>query len=111
VSGDRILCELGRLLTDTTRGGDVACRYGGDEFIVFLPGCSSKEAQRRAEELCKHVEALSVSHRGRQLARFTISIGTATYPRHGATAIHLLRVADRALYRAKAAGRNRVIAA
>jgi diguanylate cyclase (GGDEF)-like protein len=105
-AGDAVLREVGSLLAANSRGGDIACRYGGDEFILILPESSSSDTLRRAEHLLESVRLLQL---GREPGgRITASIGVASFAEHGTTAGALLRAADKALYRAKAEGRDRV---
>ena len=107
-AGDALLRELGVWLASQLRQGDVPCRYGGEEFVLILPGASLEGTRARAERLREAVRLLRVQHRDQALDPITVSLGIASYPLHGATADALLRAADLALYRAKADGRNRV---
>ena len=107
-AGDVLLRELGALLKRSIRGGDVACRFGGEEFVLILPEAALEIAQRRAEELREKTRQLSVIHRGQALGIITVSLGVAAYPKHATTAEAVLRAADTALFRAKADGRDRV---
>ena len=109
--GDMLLREIGRLLQGVIRGGDVACRYGGEEFALVLPGADIDTTRQRAERLRDAARNLLVSHRGHTVGAVTLSAGTAAYPEHGITGEVLLQAADAALYRAKAAGRDRVVTA
>ena len=106
--GDALLAQFGQLLQSMTRGEDIACRYGGEEFTLILPEAGSDAAFQRADAIRAAVEAMQVTHLGAALGKVTVSIGVATYPEHGATPDGLMRLADDALYRAKRAGRNRV---
>jgi len=110
-AGDTLLRELGQLLKANVRGGDVACRFGGEEFVLILPETTLDDAKQRAEELREKSRLLTVVHHGQALGIITISLGVATFPECAATAEALLRSADAALYRAKAEGRNRVVTA
>ncbi len=92
------------------RGGDVAARYGGEEFVVMLPGANEAGAARFAERLRAAIEHATIEFGGRSLA-VTASLGVAIWPGDAADAESLLDAADRALYAAKAAGRNRVVTA
>ena len=107
-AGDALLHELGALLAGTTRGGDIVCRYGGEEFLAVLPGADIGDALQHAEKLRGEAAALTVHHRGKALPNCTISLGVAVYPESAAQAGELLKAADNALYRAKEEGRNRV---
>lgn len=108
-AGDTLLRELGSSLQTYIRGEDVACRYGGEEFILILPDTTLDAARQRAEQLRAAVKELAIQHRSRRLKSVTISAGVALFPDHGTTADAVLRAADLALYKAKAEGRNRVV--
>lgn len=110
-AGDAVLSALGQMLLNKVRKEDVACRYGGEEFTVILPETSKQTAYERAEELRQLVHGLHLEHHGQSLGGITISLGVAVYPQHGEDPEALLRAADKALYQAKHAGRNRVVAA
>jgi diguanylate cyclase (GGDEF)-like protein/PAS domain S-box-containing protein len=107
-AGDTLLRAVGAVLQEHTRGDDIVCRYGGEEFMLVLPGASLAATQQRAEELRTEVQALMVEHGGQALAQVTVSLGVAGFPAHGTTADSLIRAADQALYQAKRGGRNRV---
>lgn len=110
-TGDILLRELGSFLKKYTRGEDIACRYGGEEFILILPEASLDNTHRRAEELRKGVrERLQIKRHGKIL-NITISLGVAVFPEHGPAADNAVSAADAALYRAKAEGRDRVVVA
>ena len=94
---------LGSLLRVTIRESDIACRFGGEEFLVIMPGASEENAWQRAELIRKE---FSQMQSGSLETYSTISIGVAVYPQHGLSANDLVRAADMALYRAKDAGRN-----
>lgn len=87
----------------------LVCRYGGDEFVGCFPGLAHSEAYKLAETVRSAVETAHLVRDGVVLD-LTISIGVATYPDHGERPQELFTIADRALYRAKRAGRNRVSA-
>lgn len=110
-AGDALLRELGQLLIAGIRGGDVACRFGGEEFVLIMPETTLENAKQRADELCEKTRQLIVTYRGQALGIVTVSIGVAAYPKHGMTGEALLRAADKALYQAKAEGRDRVVVA
>jgi diguanylate cyclase (GGDEF)-like protein len=90
--------------------GDLPARFGGEEFAVILPGTDEKGAVRMAERVRQALEAERLVFEGARLV-VTASFGAAVWPRDGVEAAALLSAADRALYAAKQAGRNRVIAA
>jgi len=110
-AGDMILHELGSLLLKHVRGEDIPSRYGGDEFIIILPGASQEIIQERAELLQEHTRHLNIQFDGRTLEPITLSLGVAVSPKDGATSALILRSVDAALYRAKHEGRNRVVVA
>jgi diguanylate cyclase (GGDEF)-like protein len=103
VEGDAALRQVGHVLSASIREDDTAARYGGDEFLVLLPGATKERAQAVAEHLRRTVEGLGLD--------LTLSAGIATFPEDAASGVGLVRAADHALYEAKAAGRNRVVAA
>ncbi|GAB3316747.1 diguanylate cyclase [Luteimonas notoginsengisoli] len=104
--GDAVLAQFGKLLAEHSRGEDIACRYGGEEFTLILPEAPPAAALQRAEAIRSAVEAMRVQHMGHDLPPVTVSIGVASFPADGNTPDALLRVADAALYRAKHNGRN-----
>jgi diguanylate cyclase (GGDEF)-like protein len=110
-AGDAVLREVGAVLRSFFRGEDVACRYGGEEFALVMTDTSAEGALARASQLREQVHQLSLSFRRQALGPVTISVGIATLPLHASTAEVLLRVADKALYRAKHEGRDRVVLA
>jgi diguanylate cyclase (GGDEF)-like protein/PAS domain S-box-containing protein len=110
-AGDEILRELGGLLLRQVRGEDIACRYGGDEFIIVLPDASREVTRERAELICEHAKRFHLQFEGQSLAAVTLSLGVAVFPEHGATSTGILRAVDTALYRAKREGRGRVVVA
>lgn len=114
-TGDDLLRELGAMVKTVIRGHDIACRYGGEEFTLILPGADLSAAQRRAEELRIKVRSnlrLKVAGpEGATMVSVTLSLGVAVYPGHGADKAALLKAADMALYQAKKGGRNVVMTA
>jgi len=110
-AGDALLRALGNLLKESTRGQDVVCRYGGEEFAFVLAGASLDAARTRAELLREDVKQLNAQHGGQLLGAVTLSIGIAVFPDNGDSAEQLLKAADDALYRAKESGRDRIVCA
>lgn len=108
-AGDIVLAAIGDLLKGKVRGGDIACRYGGEEFALVLPATGGDAAERRAEDIRLAIAGLRLSHAEKRLGKITASFGIALFPDHAGDTDSILRVADVALYAAKGAGRNRVI--
>jgi diguanylate cyclase (GGDEF)-like protein len=109
-AGDLVLRELAAVLRRSARASDVACRYGGEEFLVLLPECPFDAALRKAEQLREEVAKLELRYDNQPLGPVSVSLGVAAFPDHAKQSEELLRRADEALYRAKQAGRNRVVA-
>ena len=109
--GDQVLREVAQVLQSQTRGSDVAARYGGEEFTIMLADISDQLALERAQRVRQEVEKLVLRAAGKEIGSITISIGMAQFPAHGTTLDALLLAADKALYEAKSAGRNRVLLA
>ncbi|MDR6873757.1 diguanylate cyclase (GGDEF)-like protein [Bosea sp. BE125] len=102
--GDRVLSETANRLKSTIRGGDLLARFGGDEFLLILPSASHAVVTNIAQRM---IDAMSkVFHLDTKSVYVTASVGIAMAPHDGATPVDLLRHADTALYKAKAAGRN-----
>jgi diguanylate cyclase (GGDEF)-like protein/PAS domain S-box-containing protein len=110
-AGDALLRELGRFLQSHIRAEDVACRYGGEEFILIMPDAFLETARQRAEYLREQAKEVHIHDIGRSLTGITLSLGVAIYPQHGRTMETVMRAADAALYRAKQEGRDRVVMA
>jgi diguanylate cyclase (GGDEF)-like protein len=108
--GDELLRAFGQFLQKQIRPGDVACRFGGEEFLVILPGASLEVTEHRAEKLRKEVKQLKVMHQNKALGRITLSLGVAVSD-PGAQSEQLLEGAAAALAQAKQNGRDRVFVA
>src|SRR5690606_6790499 len=106
-AGDDVLRSIAALIAAAARKDDVVARMGGEEFVVLLPETGIDAARRFAERLRSTV----AETRFGQVANVTISLGVAGYPVHSADLNDALALADAALYRAKAAGRNCVLLA
>jgi two-component system, cell cycle response regulator len=107
-AGDAVLREMAQVLRESLRNVDALGRYGGEEFVAVLPHTAAEEARQTAERIRYHVHR-RVFHAGASEVRISVSVGVATCPSPGVdSAESLLREADKALYRAKDAGRNRV---
>jgi diguanylate cyclase (GGDEF)-like protein/PAS domain S-box-containing protein len=107
-AGDRMLQALAGQLSLHVRAGDILCRYGGEEFVLVLPGMGAEAACKRAEEWRLACAEVAVPYDGTSL-RVTVSAGVAMFPAVGESKEALLRAADQALYEAKAGGRNQVV--
>ena len=107
-AGDIVLRDLGKFLQSNIRKEDVACRYGGEEFTLILPGAPMDITEKRAETLRQLAQNLEIYYNGTLLDSITLSLGVASFPEHGATGDTVLQAADAALYAAKRAGRNKV---
>lgn len=110
LEGDHVLRELSNLFVNNFRKMDYIARYGGEEFAVILPHSSKEAAMQTANRVRKAVEMASLIQ-ANPVARITVSMGVGTFPEDGHSERELLDRADRALYRAKEEGRNRVLAA
>lgn len=109
--GDEVLKKVARLIESNLRKADIVARYGGEEFVILLPEIDKSHADQVAEKLRRTVELRNFSKEQYQPNKnLTISLGLATLPDDSTNARELIEFADRALYRAKAEGRNRVIA-
>jgi diguanylate cyclase (GGDEF)-like protein len=109
-AGDRLLTTIAEVLKTALRGTDNCARQGGDEFIALLPESDARTALDAAERIRLGVAHTSFDFGG-QRVQCTVSIGVASYPADGASIDELLSAADRALYRAKNEGRDRVVLA
>ncbi len=107
--GDRVLVAMAQLLRENTRVGDVVARYGGEEFVLVLPGMGTSRAQEVCDRLRERVQSFPWMLRCGVDTPLTVSLGLAGAPAYDLPA--LLQRADRALYRAKGEGRNRVLLA
>lgn len=105
-TGDEVLRRLAEIINENIRLSDIACRYGGEEFVLILPDLSATDAVTRMENLRNSVSHFSMGYNAHSL---TISIGIAEFPAHGTGSDILLLRADQALYQAKNTGRNRVV--
>jgi two-component system cell cycle response regulator len=109
-AGDVVLRAVGQTLREAIRESDVAVRYGGEEFVLLLPGMDSTAALERAELLRRRMEATAIRiPRREEPGRVTISIGVSAYGIDGETPESLLDAADTRLFKAKEDGRNRVV--
>lgn len=110
-AGDVVLKEVAAVLARSTRRGDIAGRFGGEEFLLLMPGADAPRALARAETMRRSIASLDLRFGGQMLGKVTASFGVAVFPTDGDTRESLLHAADQALYAAKTAGRDRVMAA
>jgi diguanylate cyclase (GGDEF)-like protein len=110
-AGDAVLRELAALFQKQLRAEDIACRYGGEEFLLVLPEADLEAARKSAERLLNGVRSMQISHYGRIMKDLTLSVGIACYPEYATTPEGLIHAADVALYRAKENGRNQCVIA
>jgi diguanylate cyclase (GGDEF)-like protein len=114
LTGSKTLEEIGLCIMKSLRSGDVAARFGGEEFAAFLLDATTSQAIVAAERIRSEIEnqPFSVIRQGKpsETHHLTISIGVASFPSDSSDPIELVEMADSALYRAKRAGRNRVCA-
>lgn len=110
-AGDTVLREAASFLTKSVRAEDMVCRFGGEEFVIILPMADLKATQARGERIRSKLRELVVLHQGQSVGVVTVSVGVAALPDHGTSPRALIDAADAALYRAKRAGRDRVLVA
>ncbi len=110
-AGDMVLRAVGDLLLKSCDGDEIACRMGGEEFMLLLPDLAIDVLKTRIETLRREVANISIRYGEKTLPKITISAGIASYPDHGTMPQDLLCAADKALYEAKDGGRNRVVMA
>jgi diguanylate cyclase (GGDEF)-like protein len=109
LAGDAALVAVARVLREARREGDLCCRYGGEEFVLFMPGARGEAALAAAERIRDRVASLVVEYEGTRIP-LTISAGAASFPDlYIKTAAELILFADEALYEAKRRGRNRCL--
>lgn len=105
-AGDAVLCSFGETLREVLAAGLYPCRFGGEEFVILCPGLSMTDATLQADAIRTAISARTLRHGDQDLPRTTVSAGIATFPDHGNRIDTVLKLADLALYAAKAAGRN-----
>jgi len=115
-AGDKVIYDVAQLLKQDIREGDIPCRYGGEEFLLVLPGATAQSARHKANALLEGARNLAVIHKGQSLGTITLSIGVVVCPKccgqgpdKTNTVEGLILAADEALYRAKRVGRNRIV--
>jgi diguanylate cyclase (GGDEF)-like protein/PAS domain S-box-containing protein len=107
-AGDDFLVHIATVIRESIRAGDIACRYGGDEFVVVLSDVTNTTAFERAEKLRMGIASHHIVHRNEKV-NVSVSVGIAMFPDHGSSGEVLLQKADQSLYEAKRLGKNRVV--
>ena len=107
-AGDFVLSAIARVISSGIRPSDIACRYGGEELTIVLPEADLDCACVRVEQLRLAIRNTDLTHRGQLLTAPTASFGIAVFPTHGLKTMDLLKAADKALFRAKKNGRDRI---
>ncbi|WP_226070736.1 sensor domain-containing diguanylate cyclase [Methylophaga pinxianii] len=108
-AGDMALRMVAALMLEHFRETDIPCRYGGEEFVVLMPAADIQDALERAKTLLEKIAAKTIIYQDKALGRLTISIGISSWNGEGNIPKMMLLDADKALYQAKQAGRNRVV--
>ncbi|HKQ25527.1 MAG TPA: diguanylate cyclase [Burkholderiales bacterium] len=108
-AGDAVLRSIGQLLQTQVRGSDVACRFGGEEFVILMPDAALESAKARGRQILEAIRGQEIPHQGRLLPSVTASLGVAEFPIHASNAEGILDAADNALYIAKRTGRDRMV--
>ncbi len=110
-AGDMMLRALANFLQQNVRKGDVACRFGGDEFVLIMPNASANIAKDRAELLVRDVQTIKLTFSNKGLGSVSASFGISVFPAHGNSGTALIKAADTALLLAKKKGRSQVVMA
>lgn len=108
-AGDEVLETVGRFINSRIRSTDTACRYGGDEFTLILPGMGLEAAENRTRTLFEEMRLLEFSRDGKVIYQVEASIGIACFPDHGSSYDEIVQAADQALYLAKEKGKNQIV--
>jgi len=108
LAGDEVLRVFAELLKKHARGSDIVCRFGGEEFVMFLPEMSPAVAYQRAELLRMELAKKRITL-GATVIQVTASFGVAAFPENGETMDSLIRAVDAAMYQAKEEGRDRIV--
>jgi diguanylate cyclase (GGDEF)-like protein len=107
-AGDALLAQFAKLLMDGIRQEDIACRYGGEEFVIIMPGANAEITRDRAQRICDATRRMKITIGSEIFGGVTVSIGVSCYPVHGLRTEDLITIADQALYTAKHSGRDQV---
>ncbi len=107
-AGDALLAQFAKLLMDGIRQEDIACRYGGEEFVIIMPGADADITRDRAQRICDATRRMKITIGSEIFGGVKVSIGVSCYPTHGLRTEDLITMADQALYTAKHSGRDQV---
>lgn len=107
--GDMVLERIGKLIKSAVRPEDIACRYGGEEFLVILPGTTMEGTNQCAARILSESHNIKIKNKGVMLGGVTVSLGVAAFPANGVTIEQVVKAADNALLEAKNSGRDRII--
>lgn len=107
--GDLVLEKIGRLVKNTVRPEDIPCRYGGEEFLIILPGADREGTNQCASRLLEETRKMKIKNKGTLMGGITISLGVSSYPVNGDTLEEIVKAADTAMFGAKNAGRDCII--
>ncbi|MBL1142710.1 MAG: diguanylate cyclase [Proteobacteria bacterium] len=110
-AGDMVLVEFASLMRNKLRDSDIVCRFGGEEFMLIMPGAPLSILEQRAKQIRESLKELTFHYQGKALSNITTSIGIASFPYHGQNPKDLIKAADTALYQAKETGRDRAVVA
>ncbi|MBJ16344.1 MAG: diguanylate cyclase [Legionellaceae bacterium] len=108
-AGDMVLKEAGKILQNNVRAGDIATRYGGEEFIVLLYDINQEHAVERAEAIRHDIAQINIKYGAQIVGPITTSVGIALFPLDADSPKELIEAADKALYFAKKTGRNKLV--
>ncbi len=111
LAGDNLLRYFGKFLQKNIRASDTPCRYGGEEFLIIMPGANLEVATKRANFLREAYSKELVPLNGNYIEGLTVSGGVAAYPESAKNIQEIIRLVDEALYEAKKSGRNRIVRA
>lgn len=107
-TGDTVLKMISRKIGQHGRKSDIPCRFGGEEFVLIMPGAPLEAAHKRAKKILQVVNQISINIDGKLLANFSVSCGISCYPQNGESLEDLLYTADQAMYASKNNGRNQI---
>lgn len=110
-AGDEVLKHIAKILNHKTRGNDIACRFGGEEFILVFEDTNIEKVRPRLEQICEEIKTENIYYQNTLLKKVTISVGLAESPSHGQTVEDIIQAADKALYEAKNTGRDKIVTA